>query len=417
MTGSNFGGYGSFVSKNSSFLAYGLSLTFASNCGQTFFISLFGGHLRETLEVTDGDLGFIYSAATLTSAGLLPFVGRLIDRIDLRLYSIAVCIGLVAGCFVMASVTNTVTLFIGYLLLRQFGQGLLGHTAGTSMSRYFEAERGKAMSLVALGYPLGEAIFPTVIVASMVAIGWRTTWVVTGAAVAIILIPVVFWLLRHHGVRHRRLEEQLSAAARDGRTVSGWTRGEVLQHWSFYLVIPAVLCPPFIGTGVFFHQVRLCEIKNWPLEFFATSFVAYAIATIVTSLYTGTLVDRLGGRRLVAFYLVPQSAALLVLAFFDHELACYGFMIGAGITAGASSPIIGALWAEMYGIANLGAIRSLVYGVMVFATACAPGPLGWLLDEGVTVTKLCVVGAVGTFIAGLVAAGGVHRRDRRSSKG
>lgn len=410
MSSRDLWGYRSFVAGNTRFLGYGLALTFASSCGQTFFLSGFSGHIKESLGLTDGDIGTIYSAATLVSACLLPWVGRLIDVVDLRLYSIAVCLGLIAGCFVMASVTNTVVLFLGYLLMRQFGQGLLGHAAGTSMARYFEKQRGKAMSLVALGYPLGEAIFPAALVLAFDVMEWRAVWSVTGIAVAVILVPLVGWLLRGHAARHRRLEEQLHLEKTTTATTGGWTRGEVLRHPRFYFVLPAVLCPPFIGTGVFFHRDRLCEVKGWEDAMFAGAFTAYAAATIVMSFIAGTLVDRFGGRRLVGFYLIPQAIGLLLLALGESGGFAFGFMICAGITAGAGSATVGALWAELYGVANIGAIRSLVYGVMVFATACAPGPLGKLLDYGVSVATLCVAGAIGTFLAGTMA--GVAARPR-----
>ena len=58
--------------------------------------------------------------------------------------------------------------------------------------------------------------------------------------------------------------------------------------------------------------------------------------------------------------------------------------MGAGISTGARASIVGALWAELYGVEKIGGVRSVAQSFMVLSTAAAPGPLGKLLDDGVT---------------------------------
>jgi len=408
-------GYLHFFRTHARFLIFGLLLTLSSNCGQTFFIALFGSQLRAELGLSDGYFGFLYSAATLTSALILPSAGRWIDKIDLRLYSLAVYGGLILGCFTMSWVRSIPLLFVAVLLLRLFGQGLLGHTASTSMARYFEAGRGKAMSLASLGYPAGEAVFPLIAVAAVESFGWRMTWQVTGFVALVIVAPAIAWLLRGHEVRHRQLEERLEVeheAVDGGRAQEDprrsdlrrvWTRADVLRDPCFHWILPVVLAPPFIGTGVFFHQTRICEAKGWPHLWFAASFAVYASGSVLADLYGGALVARFRARRLVGGYLIPQAIALVALASWDDPIVISVYMVGAGFTAGVGSPVIGALWAELYGVMHLGAIRSTVTSVMVFSTALAPGPIGWLIGNGVSIESLAWAGAGGCAVLSLLA--------------
>jgi hypothetical protein len=66
-----------------------------------------------------------------------------------------------------------------------------------------------------------------------------------------------------------------------------------------------------------------------------------------------------------------------------------------------------ALWAEIYGVRNLGAIRSLVTSLSVLSSALGPLFMGALMDAGVSVATICglfalyCVGATGLLMHGL----------------
>ncbi len=46
------------------------------------------------------------------------------------------------------------------------------------------------------------------------------------------------------------------------------------------------------------------------------------------------------------------------------------------------------MWAEVYGVAHLGAIRALASALMIFSTALSPAALGWLIDFGISVEAI-----------------------------
>jgi MFS family permease len=132
--------------------------------------------LLDEFALNTAQFGGLYAVATLTSAASLPFFGRLIDRVTLRSFSLAVGWGLVAACFLMATAPGVPVLFLAILGLRLTGQGLLSLTASTTMARVFTEGRGKALSVSGLGYPLGEGLLPMAIVLLVHAAGWRLSW-------------------------------------------------------------------------------------------------------------------------------------------------------------------------------------------------------------------------------------------------
>ncbi|MCP3906305.1 MAG: MFS transporter [Planctomycetes bacterium] len=403
-------GYLRFLSAHRRFLVFGFTLAFFSSFGQTFFISLFGEKIRATFDLTHGSFGLCYSLATLASGFTIIWLGKKLDDVDLRVFSVLLCAGLAAACLGMSVAPVVAALAVAIYLLRLTGQGLLSHTAMTSMARYFHEQRGKAMSVAGLGFPAGEAVLPIAAVLVMTQIGWRQTWLAIAVAVGLLVIPLVIWLLRGHHVRHAEHVETLARAERDAASGDStaqartqWSRRQVLRDLRFYLLLPAVMAPGFIVTGVFFHQVHLVETKGWELTWFAGCFAVYAATQLPSGLIAGPLVDRFGATRLLPVFLLPMTLSLVVLAMSSHVMAAPLFMALAGITGGIGSPIVGSMWAEVYGVRHLGAIRAMVTAIMVFGTAGSPVGMGWLIDAGVTMEAISWMCCAYTVIATVVA--------------
>lgn len=382
-----------FIFRNVGFLLFGFLLSFFSSFGQTYFISLSAGEVRAHFGLSHGDFGSIYSLATLTSAAVLIWSGKLIDRFDLRLYSGIVCLGLAIACFAMSVTGSPITLFAAFFMLRHFGQGLMGHTSTTTMARYFRAERGKAIAIASLGYPVGEAIFPSLAVAIATAIGWPVTWQVAAGLMIFAVLPATQYLLRGHGERHRA--HNAGMATSGGGTQTGnahlstlpdrsWTRAEVLRDPRCYLALPVVLAPSFIITGILFHQVHLAVVKHWSLEWLAASFIAYGLGSVPAGLVSGVVVDKTGAIRILPWFTIPLALATFLLSLSDNPLMAWIFMGMAGFNSGLTGTIVGAYWAEAYGVGHIGSIRAMATSLMVLSSAASPFSVGFLLDAGIS---------------------------------
>ena len=164
-----------FLRDNARWLAGGFLLTLFSSYGQTFYIALSSGGIREELGLSHGDFGWIYMLATLASAATIPFTGKLIDSMRIERYAIFVIVGLALSMLLLAHAHHVAILFIAIAALRMFGQGLMGHTAMTAMGRWFTLTRGKAVSTAALGHQLGESVMPISFVALAAAFSC-TSW-------------------------------------------------------------------------------------------------------------------------------------------------------------------------------------------------------------------------------------------------
>lgn len=396
--------YVTFFGRNARFLTFGFLLALLSSFGQTYFIALFGAEIRMEYGLSHGDLGSVFSIATLASAGCLIWAGRRLDDVDLTFYSVLVVIGLAVACFVLAGGHGMFFLFVAFFGLRLCGQGLMGHTSQTAMARYFESGRGKALSIASLGHAAGQAVLPSLVVFLIAFVGWRGAWWSFGGVLVVLMIPFVLVLLGGHGARHAVLEKRLAetARARDANNSSSvgqrqWTLREVLRHPMFYCVMSNVMAPGMLMTGLMFHQIHMIESKGWDLTWFAACFAAYSVTSVIAGILIGPLIDRYSARQLITFYLVPMALGIFALVLSGHPGVVLVWMILSGVTSGMHRSVAGAFWAEAYGVQHLGAIRSLVSGISVVGTAISPVLFGWMIDSGISIefiAALCVLWVV-----------------------
>lgn len=382
--------YVTFARANLRFLAFGFLVAFTSSAGQTFFIGVFGPEVREAFSLSHTEWGTIYMIGTLSSAVALTWTGGLIDRMDLRLFAALVIAGLAGACLAISVAQSVIALTVAIFLLRQMGQGLTSHTATTSMARYHDAHRGKALSLVSVGFTAGEAILPVLAVAAIAAWGWRQTYSVS-ALVVLAVIPIVLWLLKGHGLRHA---QHLSAVGAKNEaqvsTDTGKTRWEMLRELRFYMLLPAAMAPSFIVTAMFFHHLTLAEAKGWSAEWVTGSYWIFGLATVLALLTAGPLIDRLTAARIMPFYLMPLAAGLILLAPAENPLWILAYLFLGGLNSGLYFAGLTALWAELYGVRHLGAIKSTVGAISVFASALGPVTVGLMLDFGFAFETVCL---------------------------
>ena len=228
-----------FLTENLRWLATGFLLAFGSSFGQTYFISLFAGEIRANYGLTDGDWGLIYTGATRCSALLLLGKGSWADTVPLSRLAPSVAAVFAGAALLMAIGTQLWMLVLAVFLLRFCGQGMFTHIKATAMARWFVATRGRAIAVTSLGYPLGEALLPVPVLLLAAWIGWRTTWGVTAAVIALMVLPLLIWLLS----QDRSPTGSSATSGSPGLGGQHWQRPDVLRHWVFWALVPFFLTP------------------------------------------------------------------------------------------------------------------------------------------------------------------------------
>lgn len=365
--------YLDLLKKEPAALAYGALHYFFSAPGQTFFISLFVPYFLIAADVTNDKFNQIYLVGTLMSAFTLPWIGGFIDKWRIRYVSLSVGAGLIVFTLLASQVHVWWMLVPVIYGLRLFGQGLMPLTGSTSIARYFSLGRGKALSLINFGISFAELIFPLLVVTLIGMIGWRWSWSVVTGIICIIFVPLVIGLISS---RHPFQYPQEEKPEPGKKVVKSATRKEVLSDPLFYMLTSVQLFVPFFSTGFMLNQSRIGELVTATPAQMALGISLYGSARMLCNLLAGPLIDKYTAMRVFTFLLVPVAIGLFSMTILPSIWTVWIFFTLTGIAASIGSLSSTAMWAEIYGTANLGAIKSTVSTFMVFSTAIGPVVVG-----------------------------------------
>ena len=379
------------LSLNKKVIIFGFIFTFFSSFGQSFFLGLFNSSIRDALSITHGQFGSIFASATLLSSLVLVWIGKKIDDVNILKFASYVIIFLSISCFIFSKISSVIFLFIGIFLMRLAGQGLTTHTATTTISRYFEKNRGRALSTCWLGLSLAEFTMPVLIVFLLTFIEWRDIWISISILI-IIVLPITAYTL----VRNVRLDTREDSSKKDEtrRETKQWKRIEVLKDYRFYIICMTMLAMPWIATGTFVYQSFISTSKGWGPYVIAQSFMAYSIFSVITLFISGFLIDKFSSRRLLIYMNMPLLMATFVLFYFDSSFSSFIFLGLIGISNGLANVLGSSTWAEIYGVKYIGSIKALTTALMVFSTAFGTALFGILIDNGLSIEQIAIVSGV-----------------------
>ena len=357
-------------------LLYGFCIIFFGSYGQTFFIALFNNDIKILYNLSDGEFGLVYALSTTLSALLIINFAKLIDFIDLRIYSFMITSGMFLACLAFYFFpSNIIFLFIILFALRFFGQGAMTHAGITTMTRYFGKDRGKAISTGNLGGMVGIMFLPLLVVYLNNYFSFKQIWLLSSLSL-IFFMPILYLLLNNQTERQNKFTE-----SRDN-TKKLWTTMDVLRNKKFLTYLPLTTSFSFIGTGLVFHQIFIFTEKGWTLEMLGTGFIFLGAFSVLGLILGGPLIDILNPKKAILFVMLPIFVAVTVLLFFDNFYFLLIYMSLYGFNLGISSPFTGSLWAELFGLDSIGTVKALFHAIVVFASALSPVVFGYIIDWG-----------------------------------
>jgi predicted MFS family arabinose efflux permease len=376
-------------------ILFGFIFTFFSSFGQSYFLGLFNSSIRETLSITHGQFGSIYATATLCSSILLIWVGKKIDDINIFNFAFFVIILLSFACFFFSQVSSVLLLFIAIFLMRFSGQGMMSHTASTTISRYFTKTRGRALSISWFGLSSAEFILPVLMVYLLSILDWKNLWLMFSIIVLIVLPTASFFLIKKLNLDSREINEENIYEIK----IKQWKRAEVLKDYRFYVICLNMLAMPWIFTGFAVFQSFIQTSKGWGPYIIAQSFMSYSILSVLTLFISGFLIDRFTSRKLLIYMNIPLLISVIVLFYFKTPITAFIFLGLVGISNGFANILGSSTWAELYGVKHLGSIKALTTALMVFATAFGTALFGFLIDIGFSVNDIAFVSGVYIFVS------------------
>jgi MFS family permease len=293
---------------------------------------------------------------------------------------------------------SSIILFVIIFGLRFFGQGAMSHAGETTMARYFGENRGKALSISFSGGKIGLMVLPFIAIYTTNLVGWKNIWLLSSLSILIFFIPLLFLILQNQSLRHSNFSKN-SEKSTDNKK---WKTRDILFDKKFYIYLPISIASSFIGTGLMFHQIFIITEKGWTLNMLANGFIFLGIFSLIGLIIGGPLVDKFKARRVVSYSLIPLLLTILVLVFFDNYLFMLIYMSLLGVSIGVTTPILGSLWAELYGLESIGSVKALLHSCMGFFSAISPLVCGNMIYFGLGILSIALLSLIIIFISTLL---------------
>jgi MFS transporter, OFA family, oxalate/formate antiporter len=378
---------------NASPIYYGWVIVFAgaigmilTSPGQTYAVSVFIDYFIEDLGLSRSLVSTLYTVGTLTAGFAMPFVGRQIDKRGPRnvMTIIVIAFGLV--CVYMGYVTNALMVGIGFVGLRMLGQGSLSMVSRYIINQWWVNRRGMVMGIAGVaGALLGSGTFPNLINSLIPQFGWRTSYMILGLMIWVIMIPISIILVRSrpedYGLRPdgetspKEGEPEKPALVEDN-----WTLSEAIRTPVFWVLAASLAAPSMLNTGLTFHIFSIFKDSGLDASIAAAVFIPMASAGALFRLIGGYLIDRIPARYLFSFSLVMNAVVLLMAPNLSSVTVALLFGVIMGASGGIEQATSSVIWAKYFGRLHLGAITGVVSSIQVASSALGPMPMGIARD-------------------------------------
>ncbi|MGB3292899.1 MAG: MFS transporter [Phormidesmis sp.] len=371
--------------------------------GQTIGVSVFTDHLIAATGLSRLALANAYLVGTLTSGCLLPFGGKLLDRLGARRVVVLASVGLGITLAYLALCDHLITflsgwlplsptaiaavvLILGFVSLRFCGQGMLTMTSRTMLGKWFDRRRGQASGIEGIFVAFGFAIAPYGFSQAIALLGWRGTWLVLAAVVGLGMSSVGWLLYRDNpeicGLRMDGDAPRLAMPSDEGRTATpleealwGLTRRQAISTLAFWAVTLAFASQALSITGITFHIVSIGAEMGIAEAAMVTIFIPMAVVSTVVGFAVGLACDRLPIRFIFIFMMVGQAAGIAAIANLDIAWMLIPAVVGLGISGGCFGTLTTVVLPRFFGRAHLGAIAGVQMMLVVIASALGPSLL------------------------------------------
>jgi MFS family permease len=302
-------------------------------------------------------------ALGLFSAFCSPYVGVLCDKYPARWLMGGGLLGMALFCVGVSWVRTSWQLLALFAILLPvsvcFSTTL---PANAVVSRWFVRRLGLALGLNAFGLGISGVILPPVVAALLPEFGWRAIWRVGGLFIALIVIPLVIWVVRDRpderdGMYYvasdgpSRTPEIHGHGADLGR--SGLTWRAVFARRNFWLLVAVFL--PMLGLygGCLNNLPPIAATQGLSRQTAGVLMSALSAAQIGSTLICGLLSDRFGNRLPLVGLTIATGIGGITVAL-GHGAAYLGIGVVLVGLAGGMWPLLAAAMAAEFGASGVG---------------------------------------------------------------
>lgn len=294
-------------------------------------------------------------------------------------------------CLFLLSLQSNLFVFLAlYSIAGLVGWNFFGPPViNATLSKWFIAQRGWALSLGSIGISLAGLITPFLMTVVVDSFSWRTGYTTLGISVVVLLIPIAF-------VMRRRPEDY--GLQPDGKVLANGspqdtkinqiegtslTVNEAIRTKSFWSLVFGFGLIMGALMSVLIHAIPFTVESGFSRTIAAAAITVNGVGNLSGKFFWGYALQRFDPRKLVflAYSLSALGVALMLSTPNNLNITILFsafFLYGLGF--GGTIPLSQFLWAKYFGRTHIGSINGVAHPMTTLSTALAPVLVGYGYD-------------------------------------
>jgi MFS family permease len=346
--------------------------------------SLFVNPISEELGFSRSQANAFFTIRAICQVIAFLLAKKIYQKIRIRRLMQVVTVTLILSFFSYSLMNDNVLIFYLITFVSSMSVSLLTILPlSIIISNWFAEKRGFAVGIAFMGSGIGGMIFNALTGQWLVSLGWRATYQVLSLIIAVLIIPMTFFVIRtepiEKGLKPYGYKEKKQV---NGKFLeeSGLTFKEVIVSTRFWLIsVSSILLMLGINgimamTGP--HLRDLGYSVGFSANIVALSMGALAIGKVVV----GRLFDTIGSRGAITASSVAAILGLIGLLFAEYNIALAAIIVGTGIGAAYGSIANTMIAVDLYGRKDYNAVFGILSAVGTTGAIVGPIIIGNIYD-------------------------------------
>lgn len=359
--------------------------------GQTIGVSAFTDSLLDALNLSRDELSVAYMAGTMLSSIMLTKAGRFFDKFGAAKTGLFASLGLatallylsqidkIASAISTSSIVSIVGVFIGFIFIRFFGQGVLTLTGRTMVVKWFDERRGLAVGLLSMVTAYGFSIAPVVFDYLIRQGNWSSAWIKIAMVSGIIFPIIIIIFFKDAPEKYDLNPDGFSSTHKDTNKIirfpvhRDFTLSEARKTLSLWVFSGLAAMFGLVVTAFSFHVVSFFAEQGFNRTEAINIFQPIAIVAIVATMLFSYISDYIRLKYLAVLF----GCTCLLTMYGMYNLSTSGInywilILSYGCSSGIHALIIAVFMPRFFGKTHLGAITGQAMTIVVFCSALGP---------------------------------------------
>ncbi|MFC2058880.1 MFS transporter [Chloroflexota bacterium] len=386
-------------------------LSFSS--GPFFAITVFFTSFEADFGWSRAMISLIYSLYLLIAGFSNIAIGWITDRFGPKL-TITAC-GLLIGLgLVLCSQVQGIGQFLVFYAIASLGVGSIFVVPPATVQRASLRRPGLALGITTAGVSVGRMVFTSLSGLLLLALGWRTSYILTGVIIWVLYLVAILLILpryRKASVETGDISHQEATIDNKDRTVKGRTVEvsarssfkKLIKTKAFMLTVLMFILPIACNQMLVLHIVPFAEGEGISKVAAASAAALIGAFGIAGNIVCPSLSGRISWRWLVFLALGGCSLAMIWLMVTGSLWMLYIFVALYGFFFYGSVPTRLGFVRHLFGDQFLASMIGILLGVSALFSTLAPLAAGYVYDKSESYNIAFLVAAVffaaGAFIA------------------